>query len=290
MTEVVQNPAPKLGIIAGGGVVPRYLFEACQKIGRDFFVFCLEGQADKGLAEDLPHVWLPLGAGARLKAIAAEQQIGEIVMIGRVRRPSLLEIKPDWLAFKVLTKIGMNMLGDDALLRSIGKAIEEEAGLRVIGAQEVFADLLMPIGQLGIVAADDQAQRDISRGLDVALGLGRLDIGQSVIVQQGIVLGVEAIEGTDQLIVRCGTLQREGVGGVLVKVAKPQQDNRFDLPTVGPDTIRALLKAGFRGVVLEAGRSLLVEREQTIALADQGGLFILGHDLRAPPLGDTGHG
>ena len=109
-------------------------------------------------------------------------------------------------------------------------------------------------------------------------------------MQQGIVLGVEAIEGTDQLIVRCGTLQREGVGGVLVKVAKPQQDNRFDLPTVGPDTIRALLKAGFRGVVLEAGRSLLVEREQTIALADQGGLFILGHDLRAPPLGDTGHG
>lgn len=290
MTDVVQNPAPKLGIIAGGGVVPRYLFEACQKLGRDFFVLCLEGQADDGLAANLPHVWLPLGAGARLKAIVAEQKIQELVMIGRVRRPSLLEIKPDWLALKVLTKIGMNMLGDDALLRSIGKAIEEEAGVRVIGAQDVFADLLTPEGQLGSIAPDEQALKDMARGLEVALHLGRLDIGQSVIVQQGIVLGVEAIEGTDHLIARCGSLQREGVGGLLVKIAKPQQDNRYDLPTVGPTTLRALIKAGLRGVVLEAGRSLLVEREQTITIANEAGLFILGHKVEKKLLEGVGHG
>ena len=267
---------PKLGIIAGGGNAPRFLIEACQKLGRDFYIVCLEGQADKGLGEGLPHTWLPLGAASKLKALAEQQAIKEIVMIGRVRRPSLLEIKPDMLALKVLTKIGINALGDDALLRSIGKAMEEEAGLRVIGVQDVFTDLLTPEGVLGKISPDDDAQKDTKRGVAVAKALGTLDIGQSVIVQQGIVLGVEAIEGTDALIARSATLRREGTGGILVKIAKPQQDNRYDLPTIGPDTIVAVGKAGLRGIALEAKRSLLLEREKTIELADKAGIFILG--------------
>lgn len=279
MVAMEQSSAPKLGIIAGGGAVPGYLIQACRKLGRSFFVICLEGQADAGLAADVPHAWLPLGAGSRLKALIVEQSITEIVMIGRVRRPSLLEIKPDWLALKVLTKIGINMLGDDALLRAIGKAMEEEGGVRVIAVQDVFADVLTPLGQLGKNAADDLAHKDIVRGIEIAKALGRLDVGQSVVVQQGIVLGVEAIEGTDELIARCALLRRDGEGGVLVKIAKPQQDNRYDLPTVGPDTIAAMTRAGLRGVVLEAGRSLLVERERTISLADEAGLFIIGHNM-----------
>jgi DUF1009 family protein len=275
----VSNSFPKLGIIAGGGSAPRYLIEACQKLGRAFYVVCLEGQADKGLGEGLPHTWLPLGAAAKLKALAEAEQIEEIVMIGRVRRPSLLEIKPDWLALKVLTKIGMNMLGDDALLRSIGKAMEEEGGIRVIAIQDVFKDLLTPAGQMGAVAPDDDAQKDITRGIEVAKVLGQLDVGQSVIVQQGMVLGVEAIEGTDALIMRAAALRREGAGGVLIKIAKPQQDNRYDLPTIGPDTIAAMAKAGLRGVALEAGRSLLIEREKTIAAADAARIFIVGQSL-----------
>jgi DUF1009 family protein len=270
---------PKLGIIAGGGNAPRYLIEACQKLGRAFYVVCLEGQADKDLGDGLPHTWLPLGAAAKLKALAEAEQIEEIVMIGRVRRPSLLEIKPDWLALKVLTKIGMNMLGDDALLRSIGKAMEEEGGIRVIAIQDVFKDLLTPAGQMGGIAPDEDAQKDIARGIDVAKALGQLDVGQSVIVQQGMVLGVEAIEGTDALIARAAGLKREGAGGVLIKIAKPQQDNRYDLPTIGPDTIAAMAKAGLRGVALEAGRSLLIEREKTIAAADAAGIFIVGQNL-----------
>ncbi len=276
MTAALQNPAPKLGIIAGGGTAPHALIAACQKLDRSFYVICLEGQADKNLAENLPHVWLPLGAGSRLKELAAQEAINEVVMIGRVRRPSLLEIKPDWLALKVLTKIGMNMLGDDALLRAIGKAMEEEGGVRVIAVQDVFKDLLTPEGALGRVAPDNDAQNDIRRGVEVAKALGSLDVGQSVIVQQGMVLGVEAIEGTDALIARSAQLRREGAGGVLIKIAKPQQDNRYDLPTIGPDTVAAIAKAGLRGVALEAGRSLLIEREKTVALADEAGIFILG--------------
>ena len=276
--DTVPISAAKLGIIAGGGNVPRHLIEACRKTGRAFYVICLQGQADADLASDAPHIWLPLGAAAKLKALAEQEHITEIVMIGRVRRPSLLEIKPDWLALKVLSKIGMNMLGDDALLTAIGRAMEDE-GIKVISAQDVFADFLTPEGQLGAIAPDAEAQQDIARGQTVAIELGKLDIGQSVVVQQGMVLGVEAIEGTDALVMRCEALKREGSGGVLVKIAKPQQDNRYDLPTVGPDTISAMIKAGLRGVVLQAGRSLLIDRDRVIRMADDAGLFILGVKL-----------
>ena len=278
MSASGSSAAPKLGIIAGGGTAPRQLISACERHHREFFIIALEGQADAPLTESLPHAWLSLGAGEKLRKVVAEQGIVEIVMVGRVRRPSLTELKPDWLALKVLTKIGINMLGDDALLRGVGKAIEEETGAKLIGAHEVFADLLTPMGQLGKIAADDVAAKDIARGLDVAALLGRADVGQSVVVQQGIVLGVEAIEGTDALIARAGGLQREGARGVLVKIAKPQQDNRFDLPTIGPDTVAAVAKAGLRGVAVHAGRSLFLERERAIAAADDAGIFIIGID------------
>ena len=267
---------PRLCIIAGGGSAPRFLAENCKKLGREFFLVCLEGQADTGLGEGMPHEWVPLGAANRLKAIIKDNQLEELVMIGRVRRPSLTEIRPDMLALKLLAKIGLNALGDDALLRSIGKAMEDECGVRVIGAHEVFIEWLTPPGRLGKAVVDADAERDIARGTEVARALGALDVGQSVIVQQGIVLGVEAIEGTDALIKRSGDVRREGPGGVLVKIAKPQQDNRYDLPTVGPDTIAAAKTAGLRGIALEAGRSLLMEREKTIALADAANIFLAG--------------
>lgn len=271
----LHPPGTKLGIIAGGGDAPRALIAACRNLGREFFVICLQGQAEPGLAVDAPHAWLPLGAGAQFTALVGEHKIAEVVMIGRVRRPSLLEIKPDWLALKVLTKIGMNMLGDDALLRAIGKAIEQETGARIIAVQDVFANLLAPEGRLGRITPDAAAEQDIARGLQVARALGALDVGQSVIVQQGMVLGVEAIEGTDALIARSAALRRDGDGGVLVKIAKPRQDNRYDLPTIGPDTVKAVAQAGLRGIALEAGRSLVIEREKTVALADENGVFIV---------------
>jgi UDP-2,3-diacylglucosamine hydrolase len=275
----LSSASPKLGIVAGGGSGPAQLIEACQKAGRDFFVICLEGQAEKGFAENLPHIWLPLGAGAKFKAVASQEKIGEIVMVGRVRRPSIFELRPDWLAFKVVMKAGINVAGDDGLLRGIGKALEEETGARVIGAHEVFGELLTPFGQLGRVAPDDSAKQDILRGIEAARALGRADVGQSAVVQQGIVLGLEDADGTDALIARCGAMKREGPAPILVKTAKPQQDNRFDLPAIGPETVTAAVKAGLRGIAIEAGRSLFLDREKAIALADDAGIFIIGEKI-----------
>jgi DUF1009 family protein len=272
----MSQPPPKLGIVAGGGTAPRRVIEACCAQGRDFFVVCLEGQADPDLASDAPHKWLPLGAGSKLRDLVLAEKIAEIVMIGHVRRPSLRELKPDWLSMKVVARIGLNMLGDDGLLRAIGHAMEQECGVKVIGAHEILGGILMNEGALGKIEPDSDAKVDIARGIAVARILGQADVGQSVIVQQGLVLGVEAIEGTDALIARCGDLKREGIGGVLVKLAKPQQDDRFDLPTIGPDTVAAAVKAGLRGIALEAGRSLLIDRDKIRALADQSGVFVTG--------------
>lgn len=255
--------------------------QACQAEGRPFFVVCLEGQAAHDLpvtenGETVPHIWLPLGAAGKLFDVLKSENINEIVMIGHVRRPSLFELKPDWLALKIVTSIGFNSLGDDGLLTAVGKAIEAQGGVRVIGAHEILNELLTPSGTLTMQQPDDEAMRDIERGVSVARALGALDVGQSVVVQQGVVLGVEAAEGTDALLTRCATLRRDGLGGVLVKMAKPQQDNRFDLPTVGESTITAASSAGLRGIVIESGRSLLLNRQATIHAADAAKLFMCG--------------
>jgi DUF1009 family protein len=265
-----------LGIIAGGGEAPKRLIDACQRHGRMFHVLALEGQTDPDIGgEDVPVTWLPLGAVAAARDLAKEKGVEEVVMLGRVRRPTLTELKPDWLLLQKLPRIGLAALGDDGLLKAIVREFEAE-GFTIIAPHTVFAELLMPEGQLGRHAPDEQALMDIRRATEIVRTLGQLDIGQAAIVQQGIVLGVEAIEGTDALIRRSAHLRREGDGGVLVKMKKPQQDTRFDLPSIGTSTVREAIAAGLKGIAAEAGASLLVDREAVIAEADRAGLFILG--------------
>ncbi|MBI1273912.1 MAG: DUF1009 domain-containing protein [Alphaproteobacteria bacterium] len=275
----------KLGIIAGGGDAPQRLAEALERTGRAFFLICLEGQADPALAEGRAHAWLSLGAAAKARDALREQGVGEVIMLGRVRRPSLAELKPDWLALQKLPQIGLGLMGDDGLLQAISKIFAAE-GFRVVGVHEIFSDFLAPAGVYTKLQPDDQAQRDIRRGIDVARKLGEADAGQSVVVQQGIVLGLEAVEGTDALLQRAGIYKREGEGGVLVKCCKPKQDRRFDLPTVGTQTVQAAAAAGLRGIAIEAGRTLIFDREAMAAAADAAGLFVFAFDAGGSPRGE----
>lgn len=271
-----MNASSKLGILAGGGQAPLQIVRSCRESGRSFFLFCLEGQADPALAREGEHAWLSLGEAGKLRDICKKQNIAELVMIGRVRRPSLTELKPDFLGVKLLARLGLSSLGDDGVLRALAAAIEDMCGVKVVGAHEVARDLIMDEGVLTKKRPDKKDEADIVRGFEAAETLGRLDIGQAAIVQHGIVLGLEAVEGTDALIARAGTLKRTGGGGVLVKSAKPQQDERLDLPSIGPETIRSLAAAGLAGVALEAGRGLIVDRGQAVKAADEAGLFIVG--------------
>ncbi|HVY12696.1 MAG TPA: UDP-2,3-diacylglucosamine diphosphatase LpxI [Alphaproteobacteria bacterium] len=265
-----------LGIIAGGGEAPKRLIAACQKLNRPFHVLAFQGQTDADIGvTGAPVTWLPLGAAGPARDLGREKGVKDVVMLGRVRRPSLSELKPDALMMQKLARIGLNALGDDGLLKAAVREIEAE-GFRVVAPQDVFAELLMPSGQLGKIAPDEQAQMDIKRGVEIARALGTLDVGQSVIVQQGIVLAVEAVEGTDALIRRSASLRREGAAPVLVKMKKPQQDARFDLPSLGLETVREAKAAGLGGIAAEAGASLLIDREEVLRQADEAGLFVMG--------------
>lgn len=267
--------ASKLGIIAGGGSFPGLAIAACRSRGRAFHVLALSGQADPQVIGDAPADWIRLGETGTGFRKLHEAGVAELVMIGPVRRPTLRELAPDLRTARFFAKVGFKALGDDGLLRAVAREIEEE-GFRVIGIDEVLADCLAPEGLLGRHCPDEQAEADIRRGWEVAKGIGALDVGQAVVVQQGIVLGVEAIEGTDRLLRRCAELRREGPGGVLVKVRKPGQDRRLDLPTIGLTTVHEAAAAGLRGIAVEAGATLVLDAQALPGEVDAAGLFLLG--------------
>jgi DUF1009 family protein len=241
--------------------------------GAHVFVVAFEGETDPDLVRELPHRWVPLGAvGQTIDALRAAQ-VDDVVLIGPVRRPALASL--DRRGMQLLARLGLRRHGDDQLLRLIVEELERE-GFRVIGADTLIEDVLAPEGPMTVLVPDSEAMRDIALGVVVARRLGDLDIGQAAIVQQGLVLGVEAAEGTDALIARCAALQRAGRGGILVKVKKPAQERRADLPTIGPTTVRRAAEAGIAGIAVQAGHCLVVGRAEVIALADRAGLFVVG--------------
>ena len=270
--------ARTLGILAGGGALPHRVATAATAAGRRVFIVGLDGFADKHSLAPWPHEIIRMGAAGRILAALHAHGCQDLVLIGTVRRPSIFDLRPDQEGAKLLGRIGRAAFaGDDGLLAAVVKVLGE-AGFQVVGAQDIMTEALGPVGNLTRAAPDAMGMADIQRGIDVARALGAVDVGQGCIVQQGLVLAVEAVEGTDAMIARCSTLARPGPGGVLVKLVKPGQDRRADLPTIGPDTMRHAAAAGLRGVAFEAGGTILAEREASIAAADQAGLFLLGLD------------
>lgn len=169
--------------------------------------------------------------------------------------------------------------GDNTLLEAVLNYLETE-GFRIVGADEVLATLLAPKGLLGKIRPTKDAEADIAKGVPIVHAVGNLDIGQSIVMQKGYVLGVEAAEGTDNLILRCGELRRPSpYGGVLIKAKKPHQERRIDLPTIGPDTVLNAAKAGLSGIAVEAGGTLILDRKEVSLKADALGLFIVGFTL-----------
>jgi DUF1009 family protein len=274
-----HNIKPKLGIIAGGGDIPALLVQACKSQGRSFHVIGLKDQAD---ADKLPSdniQWFRLGAAGDIITALKAAEVQQIVMIGHVRRPSVLDLRPDWYALKFFGRVGLKALGDDGLLSRVVALIEDE-GFEVVGAHDVLESLLAPAGHIAGPCPNAQNTADITHGIDIAKGLGMLDVGQSVAIQQGIVLAVEAIEGTDAMIARAGQLARSGDRPVLVKLKKPQQEKRVDLPTIGTQTIINAHAAGFAGIAVHAGHAMIVDLDAVVQQAQAAGIFVVGV---APP-------
>jgi DUF1009 family protein len=269
----------KVGVIAGGGEIPGRLIEACRAQGREVFVLALEGQADPDQFAIVPDAWIRLGEAGRGLKLLRGAEARELVFVGQVRRPSLAELLPDGWTAKFLARIGKAYFGDDSLLSALARTLEAE-GFAIVAPESLFEGLLVEERAYGDLRPDPQAQADIERGVAVARAIGALDIGQGAIVQQGTVLTVEAAEGTDAMIARSTALRLDGPGGVLVKMCKPGQERRIDLPTVGPATVAVAAAAGLRGIAVEAGRALVVDADAVARAADAAGLFVVGVVVR----------
>jgi UDP-2,3-diacylglucosamine hydrolase len=270
----------RLGILAGGGELPRLLIRHCRERGRPFYVIAFEGHAEPALADAAPLRWARLGAAAEILADLRKAQVEEVVFAGKVARPTLGELTPDWRSALFLIRIGGRLLSDNRLLAAIVSEFESE-GFRVVGPADVVAELLARPGPYGALTPTEAERQAIVAGFAAAREHGRRDLGQAAVVQGDRLLDVEGPDGTDALIDRCAARQEGGAGAILVKARKPQQEMRADPPVIGPATLRRAAAACYRGIAVEAGGVLVLDPAALGAAADESGMFVVGVELPA---------
>lgn len=284
----MDEPEPasrgRLGIIAGSGLLPFYVAEAARKAGENPLVIQLRNEATGGF-EGFDHATIGVGDMAALRDLLGRNGIRRVVLSGGVRRrPEWREIRPTVATLLKMPAVVRTLLsgGDDAVLQMVIRLIEAH-GATVIGAHTVVPGLLATLGPLGRNGPEKEEIGDIAKGAEAAMALGALDVGQGAVTVGRRIVALEGVEGTDQMLERVARLRSEGRissrrQGVLVKMCKPTQDERADLPAIGCSTVTHAVRAGLAGIAVEAGRALVLEREEMIAAADAAGIFICGID------------
>lgn len=263
----------KIGIIAGGGQFPLLFIEAARKAGREVMVIAHKGETDVRVAEAADDAcWVKLGQLGKIISWFRGNGVAETVFLGTITKTRIFrDILPDLKGLTLWNKIDSKQ--DDAILRAVAGALEKE-GIKVLESTLYLQHLLFPQGILTRKKPSKSQRQDIEFGWKHARAIGEMDIGQCVVVRDCTVAAVEAIEGTDAAVKRGGTLVREKA--VVVKVKKPGQDFRFDLPATGIETIRTIESVSGAVLAVEAGQALLFDREKTIAAADKAGIVIAG--------------
>ncbi len=271
-----------IAIVCGGGTIPGAVADAIMRSGRRPVVLAIRGWADPKLVERYTHHWIAVGQAGRLFRLALAENCREAVFIGTLTRPALTQIRLDWRTIRMMPRIIRSFAGgDDGLISGIA-SLAEEAGLRIIGVKDVAPEIMVPEGVLGRHQPSARDRTDITCALDLIATLGPFDVGQAAVVANNYVLAIEAAEGTDNMLLRIADLREmrrvttpKGVG-VLVKAPKPKQDQRFDLPTIGPQTVANAARASLAGIAVAAGNTMMADPAELIAAADRAGLFVLG--------------
>lgn len=257
---------PKLGIIAGGGLIPRQLQQACANQNIQTVTIGIKGATD----HVSPDFWTRIGTSGKTLAWLEKENIKDVVFIGAVKRPSLMNLWPDWETAKFFFKIWFKSLGDNTLLCAVREELAKR-GVTVHGVHKFLPELLTPEGVIGNHVPKSGDQVTIQLGIQQARKLGLEDLGQAVIMKGREVIAREDSKGTSALIRKHGC-----EGALLVKTCKPQQDRDLDLPTIGPETVKLCAEKKMSGIVAQAGASLLVERQEVVRIADANGIFVIG--------------
>ncbi|MBL4891042.1 MAG: UDP-2,3-diacylglucosamine diphosphatase LpxI [Rhizobiaceae bacterium] len=277
-----SNSFQKVAIIAGSGSLPIELAKGSIGAGIEPYVVGIRDVASAEV-ENFQHVYLGFGQIGKLFEILHEREISHVVFAGGIKiRPDFTNLKLDWLTVKLLPKIlSLMASGDNTLLSGVIKIFESE-NITMVGAHEIAPQLLCEENNVVGRMPGRKILENIRLGYDACKRLGSLDAGQAVIVEAGRVVALEGAEGTDAMIARVealrlsGQMPPQGKYGVLVKTMKPGQDMRADLPSIGPETIDNIKRAGLLGVALEAGCTLILDREETLARARAEKIFIYG--------------
>jgi DUF1009 family protein len=270
-----------LGIVAGGGDLPRAVAESARDAGRGVFVLALMGLAGEWVQE-FPHETVSLGEVGKALRLLKEHSCQEMLLLGRVDRPRFGDIKLDAKGALVAPRvIAAALKGDDALLRSLVDMFEN-AGHRVISVTNAAPGLIVREGVLGRIQPTPEQKADVAHGFAIVRAMGALDIGQAAVVCEGLVLAVEAAEGTDAMIKRVVNLREVVRGkpgkprGVLVKAPKPIQDRKTDLPVIGVETVRNVAASYLAGIAVEADGALILDRARVVEAANAAGIFVMG--------------
>lgn len=262
----------RIGLIAGNGRFPLVFAEAARRQGVRVVAVAHRGETEPDIESLVEGVtWIDAGQiGAMIDALKAAG-VRHAVMAGGITKVRLFEnFRPDERALALIARVGR--IGDDGLLRALAAELESE-GVTIVESTLYLGDVVPQPGVLTRRAPSEAEWRDVRHGLEVARAIGRFDIGQSVVIRQGTVVAIEGIEGTDATIRRAGSLVRGEF--VVVKVCKPTQDRRFDLPAIGAQTVPTMCEAGGRVLAVEAGRTVMLDREAMIAAADAADLSIV---------------
>lgn len=265
--------AEKIGLIAGSGQFPLLFLQNAVKSGFSVYAAAYVNEADPTIADLAEKVeWLHLGQVKRLIRFFRQNEVHRAVMLGAVRKTRLFsDVKPDMKAIAIIA--GMRHTHDDAIMRAFADSLEKE-GIEIAPSTLLLPELLATAGVWTRRKPSRVEKRDIALGFSIAREIGRLDIGQSVVVGGGSVLAVEAIDGTDATIERGGKLGRGEA--ILVKVCKPNQDFRFDVPSVGLATIENMIRFGVRALAVESNRTIVFDRQAMVDMADHNGIAIVG--------------
>ncbi|MDR1334162.1 MAG: lipid-A-disaccharide synthase [Holosporaceae bacterium] len=267
-------------IVCGGGNYPRLVARACFEKKIDFCLLFLNGFCNSENWPDVPHTTINFGEIEKAIDFLKQYAVKKIVFAGKVKRPNFDQISLDKKARYWILQLGKTICaGDDALLRGVANLIQHE-GFEIISGTDLLGDIFLPVGIFSKQKPSKADYASIEIGIAAAKELGLSDEGQSVVVCDGEIIGKEDAAGTNALLERCG-VELKGHGGILVKISKPQQDDRFDLPTIGVETIEMLHKNGFRGVLLEANKCLVIHKEEVIKRANELRIFIEAVDILA---------
>jgi len=265
----------KIGLIAGTGELPIAIANEARSLGYTVIAIALEPLADESLSSYVDEIkWVNVGKLGKILDTLKRHDLREVVMAGKVSKTLLYKSKitPDLRAMKLL--LSLRDRSDDSVLLAITKELEKE-GIRLLDIPRFSSGLVAPQGVLTQERPTKNDMKDIEFGWKIAKEMGRLDIGQTVVVKDQAVMAIEAIEGTDEAIRRGGKLA--GEGAVVVKVSKPRQDMRFDVPVVGPDTLKSMREVNARVLAVESGKSIILNKDRVIKESGKSGIVIVGY-------------